>query len=306
MIRFLNATESRSFIVACAKTATMTTIEQGRIKDLEILCPPLPEQKTIVAFLDRETAKIDRLMEVRRKQMERLQEQRTAVIHHAVTKGLDPLAEMKPSGVEWFGEVPETWTVWRLKHVCSCLDGKRVPLNATERGLIQGEIPYWGANAIQDDVNDFLFDEELVLLGEDGAPFGDQTKNVAFYINGKIWPNNHIHVLKPASRVDAMFLTHVLNITDYIEFLDGATRAKLTQGKMGEIPVPLPSLPVQNEIVAHLERETVKHDTLISKYRRELSLLLEYRASLISHAVTGKIDVRGLVPLAQPQGVEAA
>ena len=104
--------------------------------------------------------------------------------------------EMKDSGVEWIGEIPKEWSITKLKYISCCEDGKRVPLSSDERGKMQGDIPYWGANSIIDYVNDYLIDYEVVLLGEDGAPFFDKTKPVAFYSNGKIWPNNHIHILK--------------------------------------------------------------------------------------------------------------
>jgi len=87
----------------------------------------------------------------------------------------------RDSGIEWIGEIPEHWSVKSLKRLAVCLDGKRIPLNAEQRGTMQGEIPYWGANGILDYLNDYLFDEELVLLGEDGAPFFDRNTPVAFF-----------------------------------------------------------------------------------------------------------------------------
>jgi type I restriction enzyme S subunit len=88
--------------------------------------------------------------------------------------------EYKDSGVEWIGGIPSHWKLTRIKFIAECLDGARIPLNAQERGEMQGEIPYWGANKVVDYVNDFLFDEELILVGEDGAPFFDDSKDVAF------------------------------------------------------------------------------------------------------------------------------
>ena len=141
--------------------------------------------------------------------------------------------EYKDSGIEWLGEIPAHWEVKRLTWLTKCLDGKRIPLNAEERGRMQGDYPYWGANSIVDYVDRWLFDEELVLLGEDGAPFFDKSRPVAFRVRGKIWVNNHAHVLRPQSTVDAEFLAHALNCIDYRAFIDGSTRDKLTQSDMG-------------------------------------------------------------------------
>ena len=104
---------------------------------------------------------------------------------------------------------------------------------------LQGPYPYWGANGIVDHLDDWLFDEPLVLLGEDGAPFFTRNKIVSFAVDRKIWVNNHAHVLRPTG-VHQQFLAHLLNCTDYASFIDGSTRDKLTQGDMNAIPVLLP------------------------------------------------------------------
>jgi len=254
--------------------------------------PPAPEQRAIAAFLDRETARIDALVAKKERLIELLQEKRTALITRAVTKGLDPIVRMKDSGVEWLGEIPAHWEAKRLAWLTDCLDGRRVPLNAEERGRMQGEYPYWGANSIVDYVDQWLFDEELVLLGEDGAPFFDRTKPVAFCVTGRIWVNNHAHVLRPRRQIAAQFLTHALNCADYRAFIDGTTRDKLTQGDMNVISIQCPPLDEQRAIAAFLDHETARIDALIAKVRKAIELLKEYRTALISAAVTGKIDVR--------------
>lgn len=160
---------------------------------------------------------------------------------------------------------------------------------------MQGKYPYWGANSIVDFVDDWLFDEELVLIGEDGAPFFDRNKLVAFRVTGKIWVNNHAHVLRPSQQIDAAFLSNAFNCVDYRSFIDGATRDKLTQGDMNAIPIQCPSLYEQRTIAAFLDRETAKIDALVAKVREAINRLKELRTALISAAVTGKIDVRQAV-----------
>jgi type I restriction enzyme S subunit len=254
--------------------------------------PPLAEQRAIAAFLDRETARIDVLVKKKKRLIELLQEKRSALITRAVTKGLDPNVPMKASGVEWLGAIPAHWEVKKLTRLTSCLDGRRVPLNAEERGRMQGEYPYWGANSIVDYVDRWLFDEELVLLGEDGAPFFDRTKPVAFRVAGKIWVNNHAHVLRPRATVNATFLASALNCVDYRAFIEGTTRDKLTQGDMNAISIQLPPEAEQRSIAIFLDRETARIDALVAKVRDAIDRLQELRIALISAAVTGKIDVR--------------
>lgn len=254
--------------------------------------PPLPEQHSIARFLAHETAKVDALVAKQQELIRLLQEKRTALISQAVKKGLDPDVAMKDSGVEWLGEIPAHWEVKKLGYITECLDGRRIPLNAEQRGRMQGEYPYWGANSIVDYVDSWLFDEELVLLGEDGAPFFDADRPVAFHVTGRIWVNNHAHVLRPVAIVSATFLTSALNCVDYSWYTAGATRDKLTQSDMRAIPIQLPPAHEQLAISTYLDGETRKLDRLVSKAHQAIGALNEYRAALISAAVTGKIDVR--------------
>jgi len=197
---------------------------------------------------------------------------------------------MKNSGIKWIGDVPEHWDITPLKHVVSCLDGRRVPLNAEQRSHMQGDIPYWGANGIVDYVNDWLFDEVLVLLGEDGAPFLDPLRDVAFTVEGKVWVNNHIHVLRPGNKVNHRFLMHALNAVDYYDYIDGSTRDKLTQSNMNRIRLPLPPKSEQDLIASFLDKKTQAIDTLIETKLLLVDRLQEYRQALITQAVTRGLD----------------
>ena len=192
----------------------------------------------------------------------------------------------KDSGVEWIGEIPVGWIISPLRYLAHCLDGKRIPLNKEERSYKKGDIPYWGANCIVDFVDEFLFNQELILLGEDGAPFFDKTKEVSFYINEPIWPNNHVHVLKVFENFSPKFLFYSLNCVEYSSYIEGSTRDKLTQNNMNRIVVPIPPLPEQQAIASFLDRECGKIDALIAEQERLIALLAEKRQAVISHAVT--------------------
>lgn len=192
----------------------------------------------------------------------------------------------KDSGVEWIGEIPEGWKVSKLKYLIYCLDGKRVPLSSEQRGEMQGDIPYWGANCIIDYVNDWVIDGEVVLLGEDGAPFFDKYKDVAFYSNEKIWPNNHVHILRTLQSINAKFLTYILNTVDYRNYIKGSTRDKLTQSEMKNIFIQLPSIQEQTAIANFLDQKTAEIDDLIADKEKLIELLQEKRQAVITEAVT--------------------
>ena len=181
---------------------------------------------------------------------------------------------------------PDDWGTTQLRYASTCLDGRRVPLNVDQRSRRQGEYPYWGANGVVDSIDEYIFDEPLVLIGEDGAPFFDSTRPVAFFVSGKIWVNNHIHVLRIGRHFDSRFVTHCLNATDYGPHIEGSTRDKLTQEKMGSIRLPSPPLPQQRAIADYLDSETARLDTLVAAKERVLRLLAEKRRALITSAVT--------------------
>lgn len=261
-------------------------------KQMPSVYPPLNEQRLIVRFLDWHGAQTAKLIRAKKKIIALLNEQKQAIIHRAVTRGLDPNVRLKPSGIPWLGDVPEGWEVARLRYLTRCLDGKRIPLNGTQRGSMQGEYPYWGANRVFDHINAWLFDEPLVLLGEDGAPFFDIGKDVAFAVDGKIWVNNHAHILRCGPRMTTQFLAHALNCVDYRNFISGSTRDKLTQQAMGSIPIQVPQPSEQKAIIAHLSVATNELVVTTNQIQREIAFIQEFRTRLIADVVTGKLDVR--------------
>jgi len=189
-----------------------------------------------------------------------------------------------------------------LRWMTQNLDRIRIPLNGTERDERKGDVPYWGANRIVDYVDEALIDERVVLIGEDGAPFFERDKDVAFVSEGPIWPNNHIHVLRPDRRmIEDRYLAYFLNQVDYSKYINGSTRDKLTQFQLGSIAIDFPSLDDQFDIADYLDRETGQIDGLVEKKTRFIALLKEKRAAVIDHAVTKGIDRNVEM---KPSGVE--
>lgn len=162
------------------------------------------------------------------------------------------------SGDDLGFDLPAGWSVAYLSQIAICLDYRRVPINSTEREIRnQGKrqedlIPYYGATQQQGWIDDFLFDGDFVLLGEDGVPFHDPLRTKAYLISGKSWVNNHAHVFQ-CIFTSPRFLVHYLNAFNYDGRVVGATRAKLNQAQAVTIPVPLPPLAEQLRIVAKVD-----------------------------------------------------
>jgi type I restriction enzyme S subunit len=262
------------------------------MRRLQMLCPSLDEQKQIASFLDHETAKIDALIEKQQRLIELLKEKRQAVISHAVTKGLNPNAPMKDSGVEWLGEVPAHWKICALKYPLKSLDSRRIPLSGEERSARQGEYRYYGASGVIDYIDDYIFDEPTVLVGEDGANLVNRSTPLAFSATGKYWVNNHAHILKSEDDLVGFWAEAIEHI-DINSLVSGSAQPKLTAENLNNLKITFPlSASERKEISDFIEGEKIKFKSLIKRAELLISLLQERRTALISAAVTGKIDVR--------------
>lgn len=169
----------------------------------------------------------------------------------------------------------------KLGDVCDCLDALRIPITKCDRK--PGNVPYYGATGIQDYVAGHLFNEPLVLLGEDGAKWGAGERS-AFLVEGKSWVNNHVHILRPADSLLASFLIAYLNATDLTKWVSGVTVPKLTQGRMKQIPLPLPSLPDQYDIVEELEWKLSRLEKVERLAREGLTVCEQARRAILAEA----------------------
>ena len=151
-----------------------------------------------------------------------------------------------------------------LEDVCEILDSQRIPITASERKT--GGYPYYGANGIQDYVDNYIFDDDLVLLAEDGGNFGSRDKPIAYRVSGKCWVNNHAHVLKPKSTINVDYLCYTLMFYDTTGLVNGATRQKLTQSAMRQMKIPFVKMDVQNKIVKKINLVV----DLIGKRKKQL------------------------------------
>lgn len=189
--------------------------------------------------------------------------------------------------------IPKNWEVVKLGEVCEILDGKRKPINATERdkrivGKEKSELfPYFGSTGQVGWIDNFLLDGEFVLLGEDAAPFLQPLEAKAYLVHGKVWVNNHAHILK--SFFSNKFLCHYLNQISYREFVTGTTRLKLNQSAMKEISVVVPPLPEQHRIVSKIEELFAELDKGIEILKTTQQQLKVYRQAVLKWAFEGKL-----------------
>jgi len=253
--------------------------------------PPLPEQRAIANFLDKETSRIDALVAKKERLIELLKEKRAALISHAVTKGLNPDAMVRNSEMEWLGEIPEHWEVrpvWSLFRL-----GRGRVISHEEIHEHQGSFPVYSSQTEDDGVmgyiNTYDFDGDHLTWTTDGAKAG-----TVFARSGKFNCTNVCGTLmarKPEG-VDLRFIRDSLCIAT-AWFVRHDINPKLMNNVMARIRIQFPPPSEQRAIANFLERETDKIDVLANKIEEAIARLKEYRAALIAAAVTGKIDIRG-------------
>ena len=187
-------------------------------------------------------------------------------------------------------DLPARWTKATLENCVDILDSLRVPVNSSERERRKGAIPYYGATGRVGWIDDFLFDEELLLIGEDGAPFFDKSKPISYVIKGKSWVNNHAHVMKAVHGITTnAFLKYYLNQFDFTGYVNGTTRLKLTQGSLRAIPVKIPPSTEQHRIVAKLEKLLAKVDACKERLEKIPAILKRFRQSVLAAACSGRL-----------------
>lgn len=271
--------------------------------------PPLPEQRAIVSFLDRETARIDTLVAKNERLIELLREQRTVLITRAVTKGLDPNVPMKDSGVEWLGEVPVGWEVKRLKFLLAAalkyganepaeIDDPDLPryVRITDIDENDGLREETFKSLPADVAQEYLLLEGDLLFARSGATAGKS------FLYRPSWGTCAYAGYLIRARMDTTlaspeFVRYFTASTSYWQWLSAtfiqATIQNVSADKYASLFIPQPPLPEQRTIATYLDRETTRIDALVAKVREAIDRLTELRTALISAAVTGKIDVTG-------------
>ena len=289
-----------------ANPGAVPSVNESQLKDTETIVPPLPEQRAIAAYLDRETARIDALAAKQQRLIELLREKRAALISAAVTRGLDPNVPLKDSGVEWLGQIPAHWDVKRLKHLGTLKGGAGFP--DSEQGDPTQSIPFFkvGDMGSAGNEREMLYWQHAVSLPTARAlrAFVFTCDTIVFAKVGAALMLNRRRILTRPSCIDNNMMGFTPTICDplwAIYWLSGLDLRKLAnpgavpsvnESQLKDTETIVPPLPEQRAIAAYLDRETARIDALAAKQQRLIELLREKRAALISAAVTGKIDVR--------------
>jgi type I restriction enzyme S subunit len=229
------------------KGSTRARINLSVVRNLNIPIPPLPEQKRIVEKLDSLLAQVDTIQQRLNTLPNIIKRFRQSVLAAAVSGKLTPNKKFKTEP---------------LINLVKILNGARKPVSATLRKDMQGEYPYYGATSIVDYVNGWTHDDNLLLVGEDGANLLTKAKDLAFKVSGKIWVNNHAHVLKENENVNLDYIRFAINSMDLSEWVTGSAQPKLTKTALQRLPITIPEFEEQTEIVRLVEQYFALADTL--------------------------------------------
>ncbi len=296
MIYSLSSTYYLDYLETISRGGTRQRISRTMLGDLSILFPPLSEQRAIARYLDDRTRKIASLIEKKQKQIELLKEERAAIINQAVTKGLDPRAPMRDSGVEWLGKVPKKWEVKRLKYLVTLVNEKSNSDSLDVKIALENIESYTGKLINLD--SETIFEGEAKAFMKGDVLFNKLRPYLAKVYNAKT--NGvcvgELLVFRPSKSLISDFLYYRVLSEDFIKEVNSSTYgAKMPRASwefIGNMLIPFPAIEEQREIIKFIESEYAGIDQVVSKIEKEISLLQEYRTALISEVVTGKIDVR--------------
>ena len=271
--------------------------------------PPLDEQRDIARFLDRETAEVDVLVDKQQELIRLLQEKRTALVSHAVTKGLDPDVAMKDSGVEWLGKIPAHWEAKRTKFAATLRSG-HTPSRQKAEYWKDCAIPWFGLAdvwQIRDGQVEYVQEtaEKISEIGlansaarllPEGTVILSRTASVGFSailgVDMATTQDFVNWVCGPSLRPEYLLYVFRAMGPEFQRLTMGSTHQTIYMHYVGGFSTPVPPVPEQDQMVAFVRKETAVIDALIAKVRQAIDLLKEFRVALLSAAVTGKIDVR--------------
>lgn len=244
--------------------------------------PSLPEQRAITRIL----RSVQTAREARRRELDLERERKAALMQHLFTHGTRGEARKQTE----IGEMPESWQIISISQVCDCLDHKRVPVKLSDRNARPGTVPYYGASGQAGWIDDYLFDEPLLLVAEDGENLETRKLPIAYSIDGKSWVNNHAHVLR-AIGINQDFLEQFLVIADLSAVIGGATRPKLNKAQLMDFAIPLPPDDEQDRIAHCIKALTNR----IVALAREADLLDELFRALLEELMSGRLSAVPLI-----------
>lgn len=286
LMYLMNSPAIRRDIEAMASGTTRQRVTKSALLDLSIPIPPLPEQRRITEIL----GSIDAAIEATKEVIEQTKTVKQGLLQTLLTRGIGH-TEFKDSPL---GEIPEKWEVRPLGACFKNIDSRRKPVKKDDRAKMRGSIPYYGASGIIDWVNDFLFDEPLLLLAEDGANLLSKSTPIAFVATGQTWVNNHAHVYQPTGVLDVGLAEEWLCHADIVPFITGSAQPKLNKDKADSIPMPIPPVAEQKAINSVIQSINVE----VKVEEAKLSSLQALKNGLMSDLLTGKVRATDAIRVA--------
>ncbi len=269
-------------------TSTINQLTSNMLNNLDIPIPPTKEEQTTIAnYLDKKTAEIDQLIAEKEQLVKLYQEEKTAVINQAVTKGINTDAKLKDSGIEWLGDIPEHWEIKKLRYLCKITTGDK----DTENREDGAEYPFFVRSQTVEQISSYSYDGEAILTAGDGVG----VCKVWHYINGKFDFHQRVYMMYDFEEISGELLFQFLKQNFIHEVLKQSAKStvdSLRRPMFLDFPVAFTSdTNEQTEIVQHIKKESERIDDKIAKAEQYINLLTEYRTALISEVVTGKIKV---------------
>lgn len=267
--------------------ADLWTTRYSEMKTISVPVPPADEQAQIVRYLDAMTAKINKLIRAKKRQIALLQEQKQAIINQAVTRGLDPDVELKDSGIDWLGPIPKHWEIVTLKRLCSMHSGT----NLTSEEIDElGIYPVYGGNGFRGYYSLYNCSGECVLVGRQGALAGN-----VHYVDGKFWATDHALITRCSKLTGYLYLSYLLKAMNLNQYaFQTAAQPGLAAGTILSLQTVIPSCEEQFQISDFLDSFCKKINDAIETTEKQISHCEEYKNSLISSVVTGQVDVRNI------------
>jgi len=281
-------------------------ISQEIVKSIKLPCPPSKEQTAIANFLDRKTAEIDQAIADKKQLINLFEEEKKALINEAVTRGLNPNVKLKPSGIDWLGDIPAHWEVRKVSRSFNIIGSGTTPragedkyyLNGTNNWLLTGDLNDGVINktsklitneALKDHSTLKVYPKGAIVMAMYGATIGKLG-----ILNIETTTNQACCVISSSPFFTNLFVYYFLFAIrkEIINLSFGGGQPNISQDIIKSLKIPCPSLNEQQEIISFIETETAKIDGKINLVKQEIELLTEYRQALIFEAVTGKIDVQ--------------
>lgn len=270
-------------LLSMASATTIAIVNKSKMESCAFPLPPLSEQQRIVERIEELLAKLDEAKERLQEVADSFAVRKAAILHNAFT------GELTKQWRRENGVRDESWEEKKLSEITENQDSKRIPLSKSQRDNMNRIYDYYGASGIIDKVDDYIFEGKKLLIGEDGANLVTRSKDIAFIADGKYWVNNHAHILDVKDTVLLMYLCNYVNNMDLIPYVTGSAQPKLTQAKMNNIKIFLPTLPEQHEIVRLIDDLLARERAAQQAAEQALASIDLMKKSILARAFRGEL-----------------